>query len=415
MELVLPVAALAASIWAVVRTARMDALASLVFIPAIASSCLAVIMAAWGPEAASAIEPGPGQSVMLAADSLTGVQLFSIAAIAQTLGPLIVYGNHRWVVGRYEAPALSRPWMTALGCALTAAFVFIYGVQNLISRMQYIPPFSIPQLSSYTSILLPTAVFLLSYVSTGRSKDRSSLVAWSVLAVIWLIQFSTASRSLALMPVIWLAAWIVAGRKITVRIIIGVVLAMTLGANIALSLRSASQGHGLIAYVEQMFIQPPSLLGDGVMEVLVNILFAVPLAAYVSQTGLFSWFELGVSVNPSLGPDAGWGEISDGLRVHLFIPFNAIGELSSIGYWLLAVFMIFLSALVAVAARVTIADRQRAVAGMSMVLYLMIYVLMLQYNLRSSMRLVYVLPVLIIAALYFSRRKRRLALVSNSS
>jgi hypothetical protein len=167
--------------------------------------------------------------------------------------------------------------------------------------------------------------------------------------------------------------------------------------------------HGILPYLASLFSNPPRLSLDGVIDSLLNVLFAVPLAGAVARTHSFGIPELLVSINPSLGDEAGWTELSTRLRIHRYIPFNGIGELASVSYPLAIVICLLLSMAVAVLVKRSVASGRNTWVAISLALYFLFFILLLQYNFRSSMRIAYVLGAMLVLGRLIKSRMRNVS------
>ena len=123
-----------------------------------------------------------------------------------------------------------------------------------------------------------------------------------------------------------------------------------------------------------------------------NILFGFPLTYAVAFTGTgLSVSTLTVAVNPLPGNLTSWYEIAPYLRLNVNTPYNAMGELGHFG--LAAVFMFFLltGLLLGWLWRLRLLSPSLATIATMMVTgtTLLICVTAIQYNLRSTSRLLY--------------------------
>jgi hypothetical protein len=176
------------------------------------------------------------------------------------------------------------------------------------------------------------------------------------------------------------------------------------GSIFALQTRSSPIGHGLFAYIREVATIRPHSLWDSIVESFSNVMFAVPLAQWVGKNGDVSLSDFAVSASPSLADDAGWSELADKLRVHLFIPYNGLGELASISVFAMAIGC----SILALGTGLLVADyskhERRVLVLLTLALYFLTFLLLLEYNLRSSFRIVYAGIALWLLTLVFRRK-----------
>lgn len=315
--------------------------------------------------------------------------------------------SRQWLHVEQSAQQLVAPILVAVSLGLTAAFGLIYGVEQVLWRSFYIPQYRVPALASVSGLLLP-AGFALAVFAAAGGLPKVRRVAYLAMAVQILILAGTASRMLALLPILALIVLALIGQRVRLRWVGLAILGSLVASTMVLNFRNSPVGsHGLVPYLGGLWRSGlPDLMG-GLGDVLSNVYFAVPLAAYVARTGRFTLDDLFLSLSPLPSSSAAWDLRSPQLRVHLFIPFNGIGELASISIGALFVAMGLIAGVVVVAAS-SLARRGRAPAALVvLVLYLMSIVLLMQYNLRSSSRFVLALLVAIVVFSALPRIRKR--------
>jgi hypothetical protein len=384
----------------------------MVCLPGIAAIAFAVIVSTWGEDMIQVAAYGPAVSVWTTSNISAGAEIFAWLGFALAAGPWV-----STLVSRGPLPAdkslsdalfvrsSSYTWAPWVSIGLTAAFVVVYGKDNLWERSAYIPSFAVTQLASFVAPLLPAGFVLaaLGFWSTSKGSRFASSVA---VCVSVLVAFSTASRMLAVFPILWLAVAYMTGRQVRAVAMIVTLTLVALASDVALNMRNAPV-HGLLPYSFNVIETPPQISIAGLMDSLLNVLFAVPLAGAVKAADSFGFPELLVSVNPNFGADAGWTELAPKLRVHQYIPFNGIGELATASLPLAMGACFLLSLVIVIAVRRAVLEEKSAMVVIALALYFLMFILLMQYNFRSSMRIAYLLGFLFLATKLLAKRSGR--------
>ena len=410
----LPGAALVAAAFILGTTWRRHPALGIVCLPGFAAVASAGAVSLWGASMMEVAATGPATRVWTTENMAVGVEIFCFLGIALMAGPWLnaftsrkPLPSDRTLGSALRLEPLRRNSFAAVASlSLTGAFVLIYGSQNLWDRVVYIPHFAIQPLASFVAPLLPAGFVMATLARFSNSKFNRIIGAFAVSFSI-IVAFGTASRMLAVFPILWLAVAYVSGRRVRGRNVIGAILLVAVASSVALSMRNLP-AHGVLPYFQSLVETPPQLSLDGVLDSLLNTLFAVPLAGAVVKTDLFGFPELLISLNPSLGDEAGWTELSPRLRIHQYIPFNGIGELASVSYPLAMLICLLLSMAVAVLVRRAIAAGQSTWVAVSLALYFLFFILLLQYNFRSSMRIAYILGAMLVLGRLITERIRHM-------
>lgn len=247
--------------------------------------------------------------------------------------------------------------------------------------------------------------------------------------VLWtLILFGRASRTLAALPVFLLLGWKLSTKK-PVRWwhIALVAIATVFLLQLPLALRSNENGVGLLNLSEAFISDPGAVMARfDPAGVAGNLLFSAPLAGLVGSIPLAPE-TLWISITPVGGETAGWTALSPYLKVNASTPYNTIGELAAHGWTALALVPLLIGAVFALAERIASnLPGLLASAGLLMVVAVaaLYSVQILQYNLRSSTRLVWYLlagvaVVWLVSVLFrrqrATRREARFALRTDAS
>ncbi len=352
--------------------------------PQLAASSGALSMPIWQPEF---VNRG---SFLIGIASLA----FLIGAVLATVPSRTAPIDHGSVAKTAKYAALHATGKALpLGYLIVALWLVSRGFSPVFSRTEYGLGSVVPYVGPLLNALFPIA-FLIGLFASERQRGAGLLLAFLTTVCI----FATGSRQLALLPILVLAAQRVRGRG-SIRASIGLVLLSWLGLALALQLREQAE-HGLIPYLSALSLP---LIRAGVVDSLGNLLFAVPLTGWVSLRGNVSAGDIITSVNPLPGGLTDWAEVSQHLRYHYFIPYNGIGELASYSVALLFGFFVLFGVICLAATRV--AARNPGVLGIVlMAAPAFPLALLLQYNLRSGVRMVYLVVGLVCLGLYAARR-----------
>lgn len=239
-------------------------------------------------------------------------------------------------------------------------------------------------------LLTPISIMCLCIVAGKPGPLRGiaivGIALWAVLL------FARSSRTLALIPLLLLSGSALAGRKTGLSAVALTGVATVFLLQLSLVGRVNPKGVGLIPLSDQLLtrfgeaaseISPYALLG--------NVIIAGPQAAVVANRPI-SADAFWVSINPLPGGLAGWPEIGPSLRFTKSMPYNALGELGSHG-WILLVAVAGLAGFVLALSTRLASSLTGAAATVAALLVLGCAVFfslsVLQYNLRSSMRIAY--------------------------
>ncbi|MGY1716398.1 hypothetical protein ACI78R_18190 [Geodermatophilus sp. SYSU D01106] len=288
---------------------------------------------------------------------------------------------------RDVVPPALRSWF--LPAAAAPILVLTVGVGgDLLSRSSYLP------IRSGTSVLglagtlaLGGAVLAGHLAASSIGLRRASAV--TLMAAYAIYFFSMGSRRLALVPILLVLGYCAyrGTRRRAVKLAVAAAMSLAL-LPIPLHLRTGNT-HGLFPYLERMlsFSYGNVEWADAVN----NILVAFPIAAataFMEPQLPTSW--LWISLNPAPGSVAGWYEIYQSLRLNYYTPYSTVGELGNYGWLVTAVMaaaagaiLSYLDGRVGWYFRTGHGMYALALLGMCSLFALTI----LQYNLRSSVRL----------------------------
>jgi hypothetical protein len=184
---------------------------------------------------------------------------------------------------------------------------------------------------------------------------------------------------------------------------------------LSLYLRSLSS-HGLITYLKSLL--DFRFTNDQFFDTFQNFVVAFDLnglAAFMLPK--FPLGDLFIQLSPLLGEKAGWYRIANSHRFNISTPYSALGELMNYGFFWLVIIQILAGAVFELLSRRILFFSNSAQSFLFPVLYVgAIYfgALCLQYNLRSAVRILYYLVVLVLFTDLLTSYRRRVNLSSNS-
>ncbi|MHC1560478.1 hypothetical protein ACR9E3_16100 [Actinomycetospora sp. C-140] len=223
----------------------------------------------------------------------------------------------------------------------------------------------------------------------GAEQGPRLLLPIALAAGYLVLFFALGSRRLALLPLLMAVGAHVARPSRATRIGLGaaVVAALVL-LPIPLYVRGIG-AHGLIPYLQALpdIVEQNDVLGGAADNLLISFPLVGATAFQVAPLPLDYFF---LQVNPLPGNMIGWYDVSDSLRINLYTPFSGAGELANYGWGVLVGFWfvvgLFLGTLDQRIGALLDAGR-RGVALVLTALPLVFTILMLQYNLRSGVRM----------------------------
>jgi hypothetical protein len=243
--------------------------------------------------------------------------------------------------------------------------------------------------------LAPVGVLAATVLTTGTLHRHGRNLGAALLVAYSLVLFALGTRLLALIPVLVAASWLITRTDRRSSRTIGVICAAAVASFVLLSLPLALRQlptHGLAPYAAALVTDPGFVAGETLRTALSNILFGFPLTYAVAYTGTgLSPSTLEVAVNPLPGNLTTWYEIAPYLRLNVNTPYNAMGELGHFGLLVVLAFFIATGVLLAWLWRLRLMNPALATIARLMVVgtTLLICVTAIQYNLRSTSRLLY--------------------------
>lgn len=346
--------------------------------------------------------------------------IFSAASLALWLGGLagsvgtkhgapVQLADHSQLtkfVGRWKViPTLIA---SSIPLVLGVAGLSVHGMFN---RPNYLQTYGPTVLVKLASILLPMGLAGAALLLFNGERRQSKMWALFLLLLYATYLFSKGSRAITLLPIVLYGTYLLLppreGRRRRVGPLSGLLVAGVTFFLLHLPLALRGGNAGLSPYVARISANPSILWPNNPLGSIGNVLFSVPLAGHVATNARrlpLSYFF--TAVNPLPGSLTNWSAIQGGLRVNRDTPFNTFGELALYGMPVLIGYFVVVGF---TAIRLQIrADKLGGVrslvgqiaVGASLALF---SISILQYNLRSSTRLLWY-AVMIVALLQFIPR-----------
>lgn len=294
------------------------------------------------------------------------------------------------------------PFSGLVVCILPLIFlIFGKGLNNIWTRQIYLPVENKYLLILGYVLCLPVLV-RIGYVITNRSRLYLRIFGFSLFAIYELIFLTLSSRRLIVAPFFFLAGAAFAGlsRKTFIFSVFVIVLMTPFLLRLVINLRVAPD-QGLLHLLSNIgyFVD-----GDlfkyyqlGVDAILANLTLGFPLAAVVAEQPQIPANLIFASLSPlpsfinAFGVD--YYNLNQFMRLSVYMPYNTIGQLLNCGYEFV---FLFFSLIGCLSAWVEVNIRYYRDIKIKQIPYLVSAVFLIvfscfstQYDLRSSMRIVY--------------------------
>lgn len=349
--------------------------------------------------------------------------VFVVASLALWLGGVIgaiggtsrasTYGLASHKV--FNSVARVKVFPTAVVSSIPLAFgVAGISVSGLWRRPGYLEAYGPSAFLKLSFVLLPIG---LAGVALLLFKGRRSVGRpWGffLLGLYAAYLFGTGSRAIVLLPLVLFGTYVVLSKATGTRgrikpvVVCVVVITSAFLLHLALALRGGNAG--LAPYTARIAADP-SILWANPLNPVGNVLFSVPLAGFIPlHEDPLPFSYLLTSINPLPGSMTAWNQIRGNLRVNVYTPFNALGELALYGLGFLAAYFAVAGF---VASRLQIwASRLDGIAnvlGLSAVAACMpLFAFeVLQYNLRSATRVLWYAAFAVLLFQVFAQRRSR--------
>jgi len=307
---------------------------------------------------------------------------------------------------KIQFPAKRQVLLLSISIALLIINILFKSFHLLYSRNDYLPKqwsgnfvSNIVQYASFISIL---SLFLLNF------ERRKSLTFFKwFLVFAWQLYFlALASRASISIALIFLIAYSVRGESIKLfkRILLGLYIFTIY--SLALIIRGQEK-FGLKHILEA--INPQALLSSTSLQMVQeNIVSPVGILGLTNQTAVANYSNLITAINPLPGRWTNWYEIAPSLRINSFIPYSGFGEISTLGPvgFVLISFGLFW----VIRLSINFTEQEDRLNGSLTTVVMLIFgaflFLMLQYNLRSCIR-IFEVGVILTLSLFLSGRRSK--------
>lgn len=286
------------------------------------------------------------------------------------------------------------PKLLALATLPVVALIYGTGPLTLLHATAYLehtgPAFAVSLGHAFGSVgVLVCGYFCFDKRQSGALRLIAALIA-SAYEVIF---FATATRFFAFALPLMFVGGLLSGAWSSRQQKIGVAL-MVIVAIFALELPLGLRGlpeHGLVPGLAYVIHQPALVFGSP--DPINNFLFGAPLTLYVAdEVGRIPVSDLVVSLSPMPSQLNNWNAVAPSLRLNIYTPYSALGELLNQG-WLLYVFVMGLFGAGFVVAEAIALKASAIRRGLGQLIVYgaaaLFVVQSTEYNLRSSARLVY--------------------------
>ncbi|MGH7688750.1 MAG: hypothetical protein ACREN3_04020 [Gemmatimonadaceae bacterium] len=251
-------------------------------------------------------------------------------------------------------------------------------------------------------LLAMPAILGLGFLTASASRWRWQVTFVSLFLAYWLLFVSLSTRIAAVIVVFFLLGLALGRARERTLVLLLVLWVATLPIlfEVPLALRGMAQ-QGLVPLPTNLArmaaVNSALEYSQSVGELVMNVGFGVPLAAYVSHAQPIPKSVLLTSLSPlpsfiSVPGLPPWDAVQEHLRVSPYIPYNALGELLNQGWpWLIAYYLLIgvIAAWTDLGARVFDGQRKRWGYLIASGLLFFFAISSTEYNLRSSTRLVY--------------------------
>lgn len=341
--------------------------------------------------------------------SLVYLRLWMTASAALWAGALLASLGRKRASPQMTSVSVEIPQYALYLCAMPLLFIFVgVGPHALVHANTYLAHSGPRAFMSLGTALAPIAVIVCGmFLFNPDNSTRCRLGAGILGACYEVVWFATDTRLFA----VWFIALYVGGflarswAPMKQRVLLVVAVALGLVAlQIPLGLRELPN-HGLAASWHYILDDRSAVFGGQIFH---NMLFGAPYSYYIGHfVSPLPGSDLFTSFNPLPGRLTDWAELSRTLRLNIYEPYSAIGELLNHGtgtlVWAMAVFGFAFCLIERLAAQC------RGLVGvLAQIVPLgaagLFVIESTEYNLRSSARLVYYAATLVVVLFVISRR-----------
>jgi hypothetical protein len=291
---------------------------------------------------------------------------------------------------KVKLPDASYAWLI-LGSLVPLAILIASRGTDILSRPYYIAEAvqdgGLAGLAGQLAIAATIALGYLMSAAKGGARAVSVMVLVAYVAVF----FGSGSRRLAMILILVMVGVFLARRTRMTGLLLAASGALSLYLiRLPLYLRALPE-HGIFPYLQNL----PGFFEYGVgwdsigRNVLIS--FGIIGATAYQQPSIdhdIFW----ASVNPVTGAAAGWYEYADQMRINIYTPYAGVGELGNHGMGYVVVYFFIAGIILALGDRAVIRFMERGHGVLSLALVGLaglFYLYSIQYNLRSSTRMLY--------------------------
>jgi hypothetical protein len=342
---------------------------------------------------------GPNAAVAQIAQQTQGYHyllIFIVAAYAiwgasLTVGVLFPLRDHRLLT--LTALDLS-PMILPLAVLPLFANVYGTGIGTVLHASRYLEHTGPAAAALMGKALGPIGVLTCGYFTFHRREPLTTRTCALLIALAYEAMFlAQDTRFFAFWVPLMFAGGLLTGTWSVSRqrfAFVAVVVASVLALQIPLGLRNLPN-HGLIPAIRYLVHQPALVFGSH--DPINNLLFGAPLTLFVAHDiQSLPISDVVTSMSPLPSRFNNWSQIALHLRLNIYTPYSALGELLNHGWGFFALLMCSFGAAFALAERLAL-RRPGIVGGLSQMVVLgaaaLFVVESTEYNLRSVARLVY--------------------------
>jgi hypothetical protein len=347
-------------------------------------------------------------------------KVFLTASISVWLGGLAAGRSQHNSGSRVPAREVLRSISPAgaLGTGLLPLMLNVVGFSpsGLIHRANYLTAEGITACVSFGSLLTPIGLAVLSFTLFDLRRPFSlRAYAALLLGVHIVVLFAVGTRQFCLLPGILLLAWTqnraTVGGRLPRSLLLATAGATLILIQLPLNLRGDRDGAGLAPFSHTLLTQPEIIFAIHPGAVFGNILFSFPLAGtiLVLRGGTLPLHGFFTSINPLPSQFTDWAQVFPTLGLNSSTPFSGLGELAAHGSTFVTAYMFTVALILGLLQR-SVATLTPSAATIGSLAVLGVSVIFtfdaLQYNLRSGLRPVWYL-IVIIAVLNIVARQPR--------
>lgn len=271
---------------------------------------------------------------------------------------------------------------------LLLILIIIFKNYNLLySRNEYLPKewsgnfiLNILQYASFISIL---SLFLIHF----QNKKSLTAIKWAILIAWQFLFLSLASRAAISIAILYLISRSLLGQSVKFRE--KILLSSYIFSIYSLALIIRGQESFGLKHIFETINSKDLFTLSSLEMVHENIVSPIGILGLTNQIAKTSYSYLLTAINPMPGRWTNWYEISPALRINSFIPYSGYGELSTLGP--LGFVLIFAGIFWVIRFSINITKLDNQLTGILTIAVILIFsaflFLMLQYNLRSSLRI----------------------------